>query len=169
MAEVTFQGAPVKVFGKFPQPGSKAPAFSLCAADLNDLSLEDFQGKTLVLNIFPSIDTPVCATSVRKFNEKVASLNNTAVLCISADLPFATGRFCAAEGIENVKTGSFFRSPEFTEHYGVQIAEGALRGLAARAVIIINAQGNVAYSELVPEIAEEPNYDLALNAVKELM
>ncbi|WP_066015556.1 thiol peroxidase [Endozoicomonas atrinae] len=169
MAEVTFQGAPVKVSGKFPQPGSKAPAFSLCAADLNDISLEDFQGKTLVLNIFPSIDTPVCATSVRKFNEKVASLNNTIVLCVSADLPFATGRFCAAEDIENVKTGSFFRSPGFTEHYGVNIAEGGLRGLAARAVIIIDAQGNVTYSELVPEIAEEPNYELALSAVKELM
>ncbi|EAS42666.1 thiol peroxidase [Photobacterium profundum] len=165
MSQVTFQGNPVSVSGTFAQKGTTAPAFTLCGADLSDVQLKDFAGKNVVLNIFPSIDTPVCATSVRAFNEKAASTENTVVLCISADLPFATGRFCEVEGIEGVKTASFFRSPEFTEAYGVNLNEGALRGLATRAVVCVNEEGLVTYSELVSEITEEPNYDAALAAL----
>ncbi|WP_163835251.1 thiol peroxidase [Spartinivicinus ruber] len=165
MSTVTFQGNPVSVSGKFPTVGEKANSFSLCGADLSDIKLGAFAGKKVVLNIFPSIDTPVCAASVRAFNQKAAAKENTAVICISADLPFAAGRFCEVEGINGVVTASFFRTPEFTESYGVNINEGPLRGLAARAVICLDEQGKVVHSELVKEITEEPNYQAALDAL----
>ncbi|MGF1703028.1 thiol peroxidase [Photobacterium makurazakiensis] len=165
MTQVTFQGNAVNVAGTFAAVGSQAPAFTLCGADLSDVQLTDFAGKKVVLNIFPSIDTPVCATSVRAFNEKAASQENTVVLCISADLPFATGRFCETEGLKNVQTASFFRAPTFTQDYGVNLDEGALRGLAARAVICLNEEGLIVHSELVSEITEEPNYEAALAAL----
>ncbi|KMV30062.1 thiol peroxidase [Photobacterium swingsii] len=163
---ITFQGNPVSVSGTFPKAGEKAPSFTLCSAELNDFSLESLRGKKVVLNIFPSIDTPVCANSVRIFNEKAVNLENVTVLCISADLPFATGRFCGAEGLDNVETASFFRSSSFTEDYGVNLNDGALKGLATRAVVVINEEGTVLYSELVSEITEEANYDLALESLK---
>lgn len=159
---ITFQGTPVSVSGTFPQVGQIAPNFTLCAADLSELSLASLKGKKVVLNIFPSIDTPVCAMGVRAFNEKAAGIDNVVVLCISADLPFATSRFCAAEGIEGVKTASFFRSPVFTEDYGVNLNEGALAGLATRAVVVLDEESKVVHSELVSEITDEANYDAAL-------
>ncbi|WP_249185555.1 MULTISPECIES: thiol peroxidase [unclassified Moritella] len=165
MMSITFQGTPVSVSGTFPQVGQVAPSFTLCAADLSELSLDSLKGQQVVLNIFPSIDTPVCATSVRAFNEKAASIDNVTVLCISADLPFATSRFCGAEGIEGVKTASFFRSPTFTEDYGVNLNEGALAGLATRAVIVLNEEGKVVHSELVSEITDEVNYDAAISVL----
>ena len=129
------------------------------------MSLGDFAGKSVVLNIFPSIDTPTCANSVRAFNERAAALADAAVLCVSADLPFAAGRFCGAEGIENVSCASTFRSPDFYDAYGVQIADGPLAGLCARAVVVIDADGNVAHSQLVNPITDEPDYDAALSAL----
>ncbi|OAN13264.1 lipid hydroperoxide peroxidase [Photobacterium jeanii] len=159
---ITFQGNPVSVSGSFLQVGQKAPDFTLCSAELSDFSLESLKGKKAVLNIFPSIDTPVCAMSVRTFNERASSLDNVTVLCISADLPFATGRFCGAEGLDKVEMASFFRSPSFTEDYGVNLDEGALKGLASRAVIVLNEEGTVLHSELVSEITEEANYEAAL-------
>lgn len=165
MSTVTFQGNPVNVSGTFPGSGEKVASFTLCGADLSDINLSDFAGKKVVLNIFPSIDTPVCATSVRVFNEKAASKENTVVLCISADLPFATGRFCEVEGIEGVVTASFFRAPSFTDSYGVNINAGPLAGLAARAVICLNEESTVVHSELVKEITEEPNYQAALDSL----
>ena len=166
MSQITVKGTPTELLGSLPKVGAAAPDFTLCAADLSDIALSDFQGKNLILNIFPSIDTPTCSMSVRMFNEKVSTQENTAVLCISADLPFATGRFCGAEGLDNVQTASFFRSPEFTENYGVKIADGALRSLSARAVVVINESGVVVYEELVPELADEPNYEQAFAALK---
>lgn len=165
MTQVTFQGNAINLAGTFPQPGIQAPEFTLCGADLSAVTLGSLKGKKVVLNIFPSIETPVCALSVKAFNEKAANLKNTVVICISADLPFATTRFCAADGIKNVTTASFFRAPEFTEAYGVKLAEGALEGLATRAVIILNEEGLITYSELVSEITEEPNYDAAIAAI----
>ncbi|EKM24955.1 thiol peroxidase [Vibrio harveyi] len=161
---VTFQGNPVCITGSFPQVGQKAPSFTLCSAELNDFPLESLSGKKVVLNIFPSIDTPVCATSVRTFNQKLAK-KEIEILNISADLPFATGRFCGAEGIDIAQTASFFRSPSFTQSYGVNISEGALKGLASRAVVVIDESGAVLYSELVKEITEEPNYDAVMKAL----
>lgn len=165
MSNVTFQGNPVSVSGTFPAVGTKAPAFTLCSADLSDVTLSDLKGKKVVLNIFPSIDTPVCADSVRRFNKEAAALENTVVLCVSADLPFATSRFCGAENIENVKTASTFRSPSFTEDYGVNLDAGALKGLATRAVVVIDEEGTVIHSELVAEITNEANYDAAIAAL----
>lgn len=162
MSQVTLKGNPVQINGELPAVGTKAPAFSLVAADLSDKTLADFAGKRKVLNIFPSVDTPTCATSVRTFNAKAASLENTVVLCISADLPFAQKRFCAAEGLENVANLSTLRGAEFLVNYGVAIAEGALRGLAARAVVVLDETDNVLHVELVSEIANEPNYEAAL-------
>ncbi|CAH8189253.1 thiol peroxidase [Vibrio aestuarianus] len=162
---VTFQGNPVSISGLFPNSNQVAANFTLCAEDLSDLTLNDLKGKNVVLNIFPSIDTPVCAASVRAFNEKAASLDNTVVLCVSADLPFATSRFCGAEGIDNVQMASFFREPFFTESYGVNLNEGALKGLSARAVIVINQDGIIKHSELVSEITDEPNYEAAIMAL----
>ncbi|MFD2176478.1 thiol peroxidase [Veronia pacifica] len=165
MSQVTFQGNPVSVSGSFPTAGQQAPAFTLCAADLSDLTSESLQGKKVVLNIFPSVDTPVCAASVKAFNEKAAAKENTVVVCVSADLPFATGRFCAAEGIEGVQMASFFRHTDFVEAYGVNLNEGALKGLATRAVVCLNEKGLVVHAERVAEITEEPNYDAALAAL----
>ncbi|PKF50943.1 thiol peroxidase [Enterovibrio nigricans] len=165
MTKVIFQGNAITLAGSFPQVGTQAPEFTLCGADLSDVVLTSLRGKRVVLNIFPSIDTPVCALGVKAFNERAANSQNTVVLCISADLPFATARFCAAEGIENVATASFFRAPEFAELYGVKLAEGPLTGLAARAVIVINEEGLVTHAELVSEITNEPNYDAAMTTL----
>ena len=164
MAEITLQGDPINTSGDLPEVGSDAPDFTLVAGDLSEKSLSDYAGKSVVLNIFPSIDTEVCATSVRTFNEKAAG-SDAAVLCISADLPFATGRFCGAEGIEGVETLSTFRSPEFGEAYGMTIVDGALAGVLGRAVVVVGPDGDVKYTELVPEIAQEPDYDAALAAI----
>ncbi len=165
MAEITLGGNPVHTGGSLPEPGSAAPDFTLTGGDLSPVTMADFEGKNLVLNIFPSVDTPTCATSVRTFNARAAEMDNTAVLCVSADLPFAQGRFCGAEGIENVQTASTFKNPEFLETYGVSMTDGALQGLAARAVVVVDAGGSVVHSELVSEIANEPNYDAAINAL----
>ena len=162
---VTRNGSPIEVSGTFPQKGQKAPAFSLVAKDLADITLDSFAGKRKVLNIFPSIDTPTCATSVRKFNASANGLANTAVLCISADLPFAQARFCGAEGLENVVTLSTLRGREFLENYGVALASGPMVGLSARAVIVLDENNTVLHSELVAEIRTEPNYEAALKAL----
>ena len=140
----------------------RRPSFTLTGGDLSTIALSDLSGQNVVLNIFPSIDTGVCATSVRAFNERAADLDNTVVLCVSADLPFAASRFCGAEGIENVKTGSTFRNPEFLSDYGVGMTDGPLAGLCARSVVVVNAEGSVVHTELVPDIAQEPNYDAAI-------
>ena len=161
MTTVTFSGNPVQLKGALPAVGAAAPAFTLTAADLADKTLADFAGKRKVLNIFPSIDTGVCQQSVRTFNQRAAALNNTVVLCISADLPFAQARFCGAEGLDNVVTLSSFRS-SFAQDYGVALADGALRGLTARAVVVLDENNKVLHAELVPEIGQEPNYDAAL-------
>jgi thiol peroxidase len=166
MADITFRGNPIHTVGDLPAVGEPAPAFNLTGTDLGDVSNDGYAGQPVVLNIFPSIDTQVCATSVRTFNSRVAD-GGVAVLCVSADLPFAAGRFCGAEGIENVKTGSTFRS-SFGADYGVTIADGPLAGLLARAVVVVDGNGNVAYTELVPEIGQEPNYDAALAAASAL-
>ena len=163
---VTLGGNAIQVHGTFPKTGSKAPAFSLVDGDLADVGLDKFAGKRKVLNIFPSIDTPTCATSVRKFNQAANSMKNAVVLCISADLPFAQKRFCGAEGLENVITLSLMRGREFLENYGVAIASGPLAGIAARALIVLDENNTVLHSELVSEIADEPNYDAALAAFK---
>ena len=167
MATVTLKGNPVNIGGNLPQPGQTAPDFQLADAKRNLLSLADFAGKRKVLNIFPSIDTPTCATSVRTFNQKAGALNNTVVLCISADLPFAQSRFCGAEGIDNVVTLSTFRdTAKFARDYGVQIVDSSLAGLTARAVVALDENNKVLHSELVGEIADEPNYEAALSALK---
>lgn len=166
MTEVTLKGAPVQVAGAFPQAGQKARPLSLVGGDLSDITLERFAGKRKVLNIFPSIDTPTCATSVRKFNAQASELANTVVLCISADLPFAQQRFCGAEGLQNVVNLSTMRGREFLEDYGVLIASGPLAGVSARAVVILDEQDQVLHSELVSEIGSEPNYDAAIAALK---
>lgn len=165
MSNVTFQGNPVRVDGTFPETGAGAPAFTLVNGELTDVSLADFAGKRKVLNIFPSIDTGVCAASVRRFNEMATNMSNTAVLCISADLPFAQGRFCGAEGIENVTTLSLMRGREFLQGYGVAIADGPLAGVAARAVVVLDEQDKVVHAQLVDEIGNEPDYDAALKAL----
>ncbi|MRN39362.1 thiol peroxidase [Neisseria sp. N95_16] len=162
MAQVTFKGDPVEVGGTLPQVGQTAPAFTLVATDLSEKSLSDFAGKRKVLNIFPSIDTGVCSKSVREFNERATGLDNTVVLCISADLPFALARFCGAEGIENVTSLSTFRCKNFKQDYGTEIQSSPLKGLNARAVVVLDENDQVLHSELVPEIGEEPNYDAAL-------
>ncbi|WP_203801323.1 thiol peroxidase [Mycobacterium heckeshornense] len=163
MAQITLRGNPVHTVGELPAVGSPAPGFTLTGTDLGAVSSDQFRGKSLLLNIFPSIDTPVCATSVRTFNERAAG-KGLSVLCVSKDLPFAQQRFCGAEGIENVTAASAFRS-SFGEDYGVTITDGPMAGLLARAVVVIGADGNIAYEELVPEIATEPNYDAALAAL----
>ena len=165
MAEISLQGNPINTSGNLPDVGNDAPDFTLVAADLSEKSLGDYAGKNVVLNIFPSLDTPVCATSVRTFNEKAAGRDDTVVLCISADLPFAAGRFCGAEGIDGVETLSTFRNPEFGNTYGMTIVDGALAGVLGRAVVVVNGGGQVTYTELVPEIAQEPDYEAALAAI----
>jgi thioredoxin-dependent peroxiredoxin len=163
MAQITLRGNQINTVGELPAVGAPAPGFTLTGTDLGELSNSKFDGTPVVLNIFPSIDTPVCATSVRTFNERAAS-GGVSVLCVSKDLPFAQKRFCGAEGIENVTTASAFRG-DFGEDYGVTIVDGPMAGLLARAVVVIGADGNVAYTELVPEIAQEPDYDAALAAL----
>ncbi len=166
MATVTFKGTPVEVAGSFPKVGDPAPAFTLVGTDLKDVSLKDFAGKRKVLNIVPSLDTPVCATSTRKFNEQAGSLPDTAVLVISADLPFASGRFCSTEGLSNVVPLSTLRGREFLRDYGVEIASGPLVGVTARGVLVLDKNDKVLHSELVPEIAQEPDYTAAIAALK---
>ena len=165
MAEITFRGNPLNTVGTLPAVGSPAPAFTLTGMDLSDVALGDFAGQNVVLNIFPSIDTAVCAASVRTFNERAAALEGTAVLNVSADLPFALGRFCGAEGIDKVQSASMFRS-DFGDTYGVKIAEGPLAGLMSRAIVIVDGDGVVSYTEQVPEIGQEPDYESAIANLK---
>ncbi len=162
---ITLQGNPVEVAGDFPSVGSQAKPFSLVAKDLSDVTLASLAGQRKILNIFPSVDTGVCATSVRKFNAEASALNNTVVLCISADLPFAQARFCGAEGLDKVVTLSTMRGAAFLQDYGVAFATGPLVGLTARAVIVLDEQDKVLHSELVPEVAQEPDYATALAAL----
>ncbi|MGW2216973.1 thiol peroxidase [Nonomuraea sp. NPDC001684] len=166
MSDVTFKGNPITVGGAFPKPGDAAPAFKLVGTDLSDRTLADFAGKTKVLNIFPSVDTGVCAASVRRFNQVASEHPDAVVLCVSADLPFAQNRFCGAEGLDKVTMLSLMRGREFLTDYGVAQESGPLAGLAARAVVVIDADDNVVYSELVPEITQEPDYEGALSALK---
>jgi len=162
MATITLGGNPIQTSGELPKVGTKAPDFALVKNDLSTVTLADFAGSRLVLNIFPSIDTGTCATSVRKFNEKASQLQNTKVLCISRDLPFAQKRFCGAEGIENAMSLSDFKTGRFGKDYGLEMVDGALNGLHSRVVIILNESGIVLYAEQVAEIADEPNYENAL-------
>ncbi len=163
---VNFKGHPVAVAGQFPATGKAAPDFTLLAKDLSEVSLGDYAGKRKVLNIFPSIDTSTCATSVRKFNQLASQLSDTVVLCISADLPFAQSRFCGADGLENVITLSTLRGSNFKQDYGVEIEEGPLKALTARAVLVLDENNTVLHAELVAEIADEPDYDAALAVLK---
>lgn len=165
MAETALRGNPVHTNGELPEIGGEAPAFTLTGADLAPIDSSDLSGSRVVLNIFPSLDTSTCATSVRTFNERAAGLDNTAVICVSADLPFAAARFCGAEGIDNVRTGSTFRNPEFLDDYGVRMVDGPLAGLCARAVVVFDESGSVVHRQLVPEISQEPDYDAALGAL----
>ena len=164
MAQITLRGNPINTVGELPAVGSAAPAFSLTGTDLGVVSSDQFHGKAVLLNIFPSVDTPVCATSVRTFNDRAAA-GGVSVLCVSNDLPFAQKRFCGTEGIDNVITASAFRD-SFGKDYGITITDGPMAGLLGRAVVVIGADGDVAYAELVPEIANEPDYDAALAALK---
>ena len=166
MATVTLGGNPIHTNGELPVIGSKAPEFKLVDANLGEISLANYTGQNVILNIFPSVDTATCATSVRTFNKLASELPNTKVLCISRDLPFAQKRFCGAEGIENVVNLSDFRDASFAKDYGVLLNDGALNGLHARAIVVIDDKGQVKHTELVSEIANEPNYDAALNALK---
>jgi thiol peroxidase len=166
MARITLKGNPINTVGTLPAVGSKAPDFKLTKTDLSDTSLKDFQGRKMILNIFPSIDTGVCATSVRKFNQEAAKLSNIAIVGVSKDLPFAHARFCAAEGIKNVLTTSDLREASFGKAYGVTIADGPMAGLLSRAIVVIDETGKVIYTEQVPEITQEPNYQKALDALK---
>lgn len=165
MAQVTLRGNPIHTAGDLPKVGSPAPAFTVTRTDLAEVGPADYPGRRLVLNIFPSIDTPTCAMSVRTFNAKASQLANTTVLCVSADLPFAAKRFCGAEGLEQVVPASTFRHPEFGAAYGVTLTDGPLKGLLARAVVVLDEGGKVVHTELVPEIAQEPNYEAALAAL----
>lgn len=162
---ISLRGTPVRVDGDLPAAGSKAPDFKLTSAALADVSLKDFAGKRKVLNIYPSIDTPTCATSTRKFNEAAGDLPNTVVLCVSGDLPFAAKRFCELEGLKNVAHLSTFRHPEFLKAWGVAMADGPLAGLTARAVVVLDENDKVIHAEMVPEIAQEPNYAAALKSL----
>lgn len=165
MATTALKGNPVHTSGDLPAVGSKAPAYALVGQDLSAVESSSFAGKSIVLNIFPSIDTGVCATSVRKFNEKAASLPGVVVVCVSKDLPFAAGRFCGAEGIKNVVMGSGFRDDAFETAYGVKLVDGPLMGLMARSVVVVGADGLVKHAQLVPEITTEPDYEAALKAL----
>lgn len=162
MATITFKGSEVHTAGQLPAVGSEAPDFTLTAGDLSEKTLADYKGKRVILNIFPSIDTGTCAASVRAFNKAAADLDNTAVLCISKDLPFAQGRFCGAEGISNVQTLSEYKESSFSDAYQVKFSDGPLTGLLSRAVVVIDEEGNVVYTEQVAETTNEPDYDKAL-------
>lgn len=166
MATVTLKGNPVTVAGNLPKKGDAAPDFRLTGKDFADVGLNSFAGKRKVLNIVPSLDTPTCAKSTRVFNEKATSMKNAVVLVVSADLPFAMSRFCGAEGLNNVVTLSTFRGRDFQRNYGVDVTDGPLKGLTARAVVVLDENDKVLHSELVPEIGNEPNYDAALAALK---
>ncbi len=166
METVYFKGAPCHTNGKKVAVGEKAPCFNLVTPELKEVHRSDFEGKRLVLNIFPSLDTAVCQMSVRRFNKDAGELKDTVVLCVSMDLPFAAARFCTTEGLKNVIPASAFRSPEFAEKYGVKLVDGPLAGLLARSVIVIDPTGKVVYNQLVDEITNEPNYDAALAALK---
>jgi len=166
MAKITLKGNAINTLKDLPKIGEVAPDFKLISTDLSEKSLSEFKGKKIVLNIFPSLDTPTCAMSVRKFNEQASKLENTVVLCISKDLPFAHGRFCSTEGIENVVSLSEFKDDNFGTTYGVKIVDGPLAGLFSRAVVILDENGKVVYTEQVPEIVDEPNYENAINAIK---
>ncbi|AFJ45748.1 thiol peroxidase [Shimwellia blattae] len=165
-ATITDEGKRISVGGELPVAGQPAPAFTLVDSDLKNRSLAEFAGKRVVLNIFPSVDTPTCAMSVRHFNALASGLDNTVVLCISADLPFAQQRFCGAEGLSNVLTLSTMRGREFLHNYGVEITSGECEGLAARAVVIVDEKGTVIYTQLVAELADEPDYDAAVKALQ---
>ena len=165
MAKISSRGEIVETSGELPEVGAQAPGFELRKADLSAVTLDHYGGSRLVLNIFPSIDTPTCAKSVRQFNERAAALPDTHVLCVSADLPFALSRFCGAEGIERVETASVYRSPAFGRDYGVYMADGRLGGLLARAVVVCDRDGTVIHRELVPEIAQEPDYEAVAAAL----
>lgn len=164
MAQTALRGNPVNTAGDLPAPGEQAPGFELVGSDLSPVSSADLTGRRVVLNIFPSLDTGVCATSVRTFNQRAADLDNATVVCVSADLPFAHARFCEAEGIDDVMTGSTFRS-DFPETFGVKMTDGPLAGLNARAVVVLDTDGTVLHRELVPEIGQEPDYDAAIAAL----
>lgn len=164
MAQITFKGSPVNISGDLPPRGSKAPDFTLVKSDMSELSLSELKGKRVILNIFLSLDTSTCATSVRKFNQMAAGKGNTVVLAISKDLPFAHKRFCTTEGIENVITLSGFRDTKFGQAYGVDMTDGRLAGLYARSIVVIDTDGRVTYTQLVPEGSQEPDYEKALSA-----
>lgn len=165
MSKVTLDGNPIEVSGKFPQNGDTAPAFTLTSSGLEEVKLDNWAGKRKILNIIPSIDTGVCAASTRKFNEKAGALDNTVVLVISADLPFAAARFCGAEGLDNVSTLSTFRNPSFQKDYGVAMQDGPLAGLCNRSVVVLDEDNKVIHSQLVNEIKDEPDYEAALKAL----
>ncbi len=166
MGTVYFNGNPCHIFSSLPAVGSKAPAFTLAGADLADITNSSFEGKRIVLNIFPSLDTEVCARSVRKFNEEASTLNNVAVVCVSMDLPFAMSRFCTIEGLKGVVPTSAFRSPMFGKNYGVEFVDGPLKGLFARAVVVIDEKGTVIYRQIVENVTNEPDYDAAMSLLK---
>ena len=165
MAEITLGGNPIHTLGELPAVGTKAPDFSLTANDLSVKRLTDFSGKKVILNIFPSLDTSTCATSVRKFNEKASSLNNTVVICVSRDLPFAQSRFCGAEGLKNVITLSDFANGSFGKDYALEIIDGPMAYLHSRAIVVIDENGTISYTEQVGEIADEPNYEAAISSL----
>lgn len=165
MATITLQGKEIHTIGELPKKGAQAPEFELTKSDLSAVKLKDYHGQRVILNIFPSVDTGVCAASVRKFNEKAASLNNTKVLCVSKDLPFAFNRFCGAEGLNNVECLSDFKNGTFGKSYGVEILDSAFSGLHARAVVVLDESNKIIHSELVPEIAQEPDYEAALKSL----
>lgn len=165
MAKITLKDNEIETIGSLPAVGSEAPAFTLVKTDLSETSLADYRGKTVVLNIFPSIDTGICAASARRFNSEASSRDEAVVLCISADLPFAHGRFCEAEGLKDVIPVSVFRNAEFGKDYGQTITTGPLAGVLARAVVVVDPEGKVTYTEQVPEITQEPDYDAALAAL----
>ncbi len=166
MAQVTLKGNPIHTSGELPAVGAKAPAFQATTGDLKDVGLGDYKGKKKILNIVPSLDTPTCATSTRKFNKEAGALANTVVLVVSADLPFAQKRFCTTEGLQNVVPLSLLRDKKFAQDYGVLLVDGPLAGLTARAVVVVDENDKVVYRQLVPEIGSEPDYDAALKAVK---
>lgn len=165
MAEITLKGNPIHTSGNLPEVGSQAPDFSLTKTDLSDVSLSDLKGKRIILNVFPSIDTPTCATSVRTFNEEASRLENTEILCVSLDLPFAHARFCGAEGLERVSSVSELHNRNFGDDYGLRITDGPLATLLSRAVIVLDENGKVLYTEQVPEIGQEPDYQSAIAAL----
>lgn len=166
MATITLKGNPLNTVGNLPAKGSFGPEFKLVKSDLGVITSSDLKGKKLILNIFPSLDTDVCAASVRRFNAEASKLDNTIVLCVSKDLPFASKRFCSVEGLDNVITASDFRDGSFGRNYGVSIADGPLAGLHSRAVVVLDENGIVTYTEQVPEIVQEPDYEAALNALR---